>query len=373
MRNMGKMKKIFKTTMLSACLLMGLGSANAMSITDWAVKDQESIAVQKAIFELLKSQMQLSGEQMKYQDRGTYSLAQTIVRNENMQQEKKAVLSAMPTLEKCIAASKVGGTSLMNASKNRIENANQRTVSALSSNLSGSNLASLTNKEHRENLGTCTEFDVKAKRCGAIGDYAGASENMRTLTKSNSSKNMTLSKEDQQRADQFIVNSLLAEAPAVQDDDGSGASSATYEAKRKEWVSRMSAAQNWLLFMKSYHSEQPISDGNPYKSYWNTDLTRTKYKQLYGADAVFPENPSNAEIATFNLLSEMTGLEAQEKINKANELEIAKIIAERIGLLALEQNKANEILIHNTNINAMILANQLSPLDNDFSQLKSGN
>lgn len=289
------MKYKIIASILSGVLTIGV--TNAQMQQEWPTHDKTL----NDQFKALHKQLEVgSGELSKLESKVAQNntLAQNVNTNRLsiLEEQKRVILDAAPTLEKCIATTKAMGIGRANAVVNHNTQVIRQNVGRASNSYGNTNFDAVTKSSQA--LQTCKEEDIRDGINGckgqAVGKYAGLDENVLSLSFNPLGKNRTISYEQAKVADRYIKNMVYGLAPARAPVDMNNSSQ--YEAHRKIWNARMSTAAAALAEQLGWYTEAPLNPGSSLHTLWNSEEMNSVYSQSGSGGSTKPANPSMGEL-----------------------------------------------------------------------------
>jgi hypothetical protein len=295
MMNIKKIKSKTIATLVSTLFVLtpSIGFA-AGAMQDWPVHDQangEKIDALGAHFGNLAQSNKISAES---EVRNTKAINMTQGILSTLEQQRKVILDAAPTLDKCISITNAMGAGNMQGAVRQNAEAISRNLSQVQNAQGNDNLNSVTKSSSE--LKTCSEQDVRAgiAGCKVEGKYANMDTNS-TVVKINSlNGSYSLPPEQLAVAQQYIKNVVYANAPA-QLDATRGANSELYNALRKIWYGRVSPVSNALQFQLWYSAGMDLSNNASAQAMWTGEEMVAAYRNTHGGLEP-PKNPSMKDI-----------------------------------------------------------------------------
>lgn len=356
-----------KTISIAVALAVMPVSAIAMTgAQNWPVHDStisEKFDALGAHFSNLiqsdKTQSQISERNVIAQNLNQNTLAV-------MEDQKKVILQAAPSLQKCIAITNSLGAGNMSGAVNQTREAITRSLSQVVSAKENENLNSVT--KSAKDLKTCTAEDVQMKvgGCTVEGKYANMDANSYSIKVNVLNGSYSLPPEQLAVAQQYIKNVVYAKAPASLD-LGRGANSEVYNAHKKLWYARASAVENALAFQAAEAAGIDLSKNASARAMWNSPSMLAAYEMTHNGKKP-PEKPSMIEIINTLVLKDMFYSNSEAENQASSELELLRSLNKKQALTNYLMFRNGIINTLHSDQTGMIVMNQLAPITNDIKQ-----
>lgn len=290
-----------------------------------------------------------------------------------MEDQKRVVLEAAPTLDKCIATTRAMGLGRANAVVNHNQRIIRQNVTRASNAYGSTNLNAVTNSS--TSLGTCKVEDIRDGINGCkgqeVGKYAGLDESITSINTNVLGQNRSVTYEQARVADRFIKNMVYGLAPERAPRDR--ANSSIYEAQRKIWNARMSTVSAAMADQLGWYTEIPMVEGSSLHLMWNSAEMNSVYGQTSDGSSTKPVNPSLAELvqAFVNKDFMYGGAVAVEQSN--SQVDLLRRMNQKQALANFMQYRELQMLEHMSNQLGTIATTLNSPLRNMNQNMQSGN
>lgn len=284
----------------------------------------------------------------------------------NLEYQRKVVLDAAPTLEKCIAITNAMGSGTAQGAVRQNAEAISRNLSTVRNARGNDNLNSVT-KSSAE-LKTCSEQDVRAgiAGCSVEGKYANMDTDSSSVTRNSLNGSFSLPPEQLAVAQQYIKNVVYANAPA-QLDSSRSANSELYNALRKVWYGRVSPVSNALSFQLTYSASMDLSKNASAKAMWASPEMVAAYINTHGGMKP-PANPSMKEIINTMVNKDMFFSKTVADNSAMSETDLLRTISRQLALNNYLQAYNSEMLGHISDQTGMVVMGLHSPQTNNINQ-----
>lgn len=366
--------KNMKMKILAVGVALSCSMAHAqLNIDSWPVYDSRVAAAINSLGEILQAQIKGAGMQSQIVEKTTFSSNLNTAYQNILQDQKKVILDAAPSLSKCVQITQSMGAGRAAGVLRTIEDVSANNGAKRRDAAGNVNFNSVTQSGGA--LQTCTTFDVKQGVNGCknsnVGKFAGLDTSINAIRKNVLAKNLSIDTEQLRVAEQYISNFVYALAPK-QEIGAQAVNSGIYNAYRKIWLARVSPVEQALRAELNWKTS--LGKLNPNSSLgilWNSDLMNQAYMQA-NEGRPKPDNPSFGEIVeTLAAKDFFFGMGTAETNTQSAEKSLADLNQKIAMSNYLSVRQQENMFIQNSQLGSIAMGIH-SPLPENFNQRSGG-
>ena len=364
------MKHKILTTIITSAFLIS-APANVMAVggivqQDWPVHDSTNGAKLDTIGEHFQNLANSGSIGAQIAERNAIATNTNMNNLSNLEHQRKVILDAAPSLEKCIAITNAMGSGTAQGAVRQNAEAISRNLSSVRNSRGNENLNSVTKSSSE--LKTCSEQDVRAgiAGCTVEGKYANMDTDSTSVKINSLNGSFSLPPEQLAVAQQYIKNVVYANAPA-QLDSSRSANSELYNALRKVWYGRVSPVSNALSFQMAYSASMDLSQNVSAKAMWTSPEMAAAYSNTHGGMKP-PANPSMKEIINTMVNKDMFFPKTVADNSAMSETDLLRTISRQLALNNYLQAYNSEMLGYISDQTGMVVMGLHSPQTNNMNQ-----